>query len=174
MFAMLQLGPGVGKIKVQRGDGIRRQQPLQEIRAFDPQPTQIIQPAGATFAIQFAQPAQQSLDAQKIVPGMARSIIREKRSVAAAKFHLQWLLPDEQGVQINSVNNGGEIMNQRRRDGGRHADGLAGSPCGGNAGRCPRTPLGVMVLPHGKIWPSPDGRSCPAPRNVPSGRPKIQ
>ena len=118
--AMLSFRPRIGKINVQRGGGICRQQIFQKICRLYSHAAKIHQPISPPFAIQFADASEQTLDAQEIPFGMLLRVIDEERSIAAAKLHLQWLRFWEKRARFNPFNDGRQFINQIERRTRKH------------------------------------------------------
>ena len=91
---------------------MRRQEILQKIRRFNAHAAQIRQPGAAALAVQFAEPAQQSLDPDEIPFRMPPGIFDQERGIAAAEFDFQRLRFGKQLRQIQPLDDGCKLDDQ--------------------------------------------------------------
>src|SRR5882724_6691145 len=88
---MFALRPGVRKINVQRGGGLRWQKIFQKVRRLDADTPEIRQSSATPFAVQLANAPSEALHTDEIVFRMRFGLVHQERSVAAAEFHFQGL-----------------------------------------------------------------------------------
>ena len=89
VLSMFALGPGIGKIDVQRLDRFSRHQILEQVGGFDAQEPQIDQAGAQAFAVDFPQPAEQPFHREEIPIGMPPGVLDGKGTVAAAQLQFQ-------------------------------------------------------------------------------------
>ena len=103
VFVVSFLRPWIGKINVQRRCRMRRQQIFQKIRRLDAHAAQIRQSGTAALAIQFADAAEQPLDADEIAFRMQLRIIRRETTRRRNPVRLPAAAVWEKSVSNQSV-----------------------------------------------------------------------
>ena len=110
MLPMLPLGPRIGEIDVKRMNRSGRQQELQKISGLDAQQPEVLQSRAPSFAIQLAQPPEQSFDCKEVPVGASVGPLGEERAVATAQFHFQRPGPAEHLRQRQALDPGGRTV----------------------------------------------------------------
>lgn len=97
------LRPRVGKHEVEYRNGIRRQQPLDRVRNFDPQNARIRQARALDFAARSPDASQQALDSQKIPVRISGRDGGEKRSIARTEIDFDRRAAAKNGREVENL-----------------------------------------------------------------------
>jgi len=84
MAAMFPFWPGIREVDMQCMDGMRRKQVLEKVGRFDSHAAQVDQSSAPSFAVHFADTAEQSFDANEIVVQSAFGEVHQKCAITAA------------------------------------------------------------------------------------------
>lgn len=79
--------PWIREVNMKAGDGIRREEPLDEVGGFDPDQPDIFEIAAKGFSVGFSQSSQKAFHSDQVDGRIFCGVLGEEGSITASEFH---------------------------------------------------------------------------------------